>query len=52
MSLVNQAIQAEFPVIIKMSRQVPIYNDFDDQWVEREHCVLFKNNAYIQVNGE
>ena len=52
MSLVNQAIHSEFPVMIKMSRQVPIYNDFDDQWIEREHYMLFKNNAYIQMNGE
>lgn len=52
LSLVQQAAQTESPVMIKLSRQVPIWNDFDNQWIERENYILFKNNAYIRVNAE
>jgi len=35
-----------------MSRQIPIYDNFDKKWIVRENSVAFANNAYIKVKGE
>ena len=46
--LVQQASQVNNPVKIKMSRQVPIYNNYDDEWVDLEHWIIFENNSYTK----
>ena len=48
-SLVEQAAQSDKPIKVKMSRKVPIYDNFDDIWIERENSVAFANNAYIKI---
>lgn len=49
-SLMQQAAQHPDPVKITMSRQVPIYDNFNNEWVKRENSVTFKNNAYRRDN--
>ena len=51
-SLVEQASQSSLPIKIKMSRTINIYDNFNDEWVERENNVVFKNNAYLNVNEQ
>ena len=48
MNLVQQASNANNPIKIKMSRQVPTYNNYDDKWINLEHHLVFENNAYIK----
>lgn len=52
LSLVQQAAQSSKPVKVKMSRKVPIYDNFDKKWIERENSVAFANNTYIKTKGE
>lgn len=52
LSLVQQAIQSSKSVKVKMSRKVPIYDNFNKKWIERENSVTFANNAYIKAKGE
>ncbi len=52
MSLVQQAANSAKPVKVKMSRVVPIYDNFDNKWINRENSVTFANNAYIKIKGE
>ena len=47
-SLVQQAAKSNSPIKIKMSRQCPIYNEFDNEWTEIENNIVFENNAYIK----
>lgn len=51
-SLIQQATQSNKPIRLKMSRKVPVYDDFNDKWIERGNSVVFANNAYIKVKGE
>lgn len=51
-SLVNDAARCEFPVRVKISRTEPFWNQFDDEWVEREYNIEFANNAYVSLHGE
>lgn len=46
--LIQQASKVNHPVKIKMSRQVPTYNNYDDEWVDLEHLLVFENDAYIK----
>lgn len=46
MSLVQQAAQANAPVIVTLSRNVPVYNEFDGNWIERESSITFSNSYY------
>lgn len=50
-SLVSQAAQSNSPVMIKMSRKENIYDEFNKKWDEKEHFVVFQNNAYIAQNN-
>lgn len=52
LSLVQQAIQSSKSVKVKMSRKVPIYDNFNKKWIERENSVTFANNAYIKAKGK
>lgn len=52
LSLVQQAAQSSKPVKVKMSREVPIYDNFDKKRIERENSVAFANNTYIKTKGE
>ena len=46
MSLIQQAVNSPSPISIKVMRNVPIYDNFDNKWVEREYSVKFMNRAY------
>ena len=52
LGLAQQAAKSNNPMRVKMSRKVPIYDNFDKKWVERENSVAFANNAYIKAKGE
>ena len=52
LGLAQQAAKSNKPMRIKMSRQIPIYDNFDKKWIVRENSVAFANNAYIKVKGE
>lgn len=45
-SLVQQAYESRVPVRVKMSMNVPIWIQFENRWVEREHSVEFANQAW------
>lgn len=49
-SLVQEASKSAIPIRIKMSRKVPIYDNFDNQWIEREASVTFENKSYEDKN--
>jgi len=49
-ALTQDAAYSDKPMKVKMMRMVPIYNQFEHQWIEREHSVAFANNAYIAVH--
>lgn len=52
-NLMQQASKVNNPIKIKMSRKVPTYNNYADEWVDLEHYILFENDAYIhQTKGE
>ena len=46
MSLVQQAVQADRPVKVILSRMVPVYDEFNDKWIEIENYIAFENNMY------
>ena len=50
-SLVQEASQLTTPVRIKMSRKVPIYDNFDNKWIEREASIVFENKSYEAKSG-
>lgn len=52
LGLAQQAAKSKKPMRVKMSRQIPIYDNFDKKWIVRENSVAFANNAYIKVKGE
>lgn len=52
MSLMQQASHTSEPIKIKMIRDVPIYDNFDSKWLNRECFVGFTNNAYLQKYPE
>lgn len=52
LGLAQQAAKSNKPMRVKMSRQIPIYDNFDKKWIVRENSVAFENNAYIKVKGE
>ena len=45
-SLVQQAYESRVPVRVKMSMAVPIWIQFENRWVDREHSVEFVNQAW------
>lgn len=45
MSLVQQAAQSSLPVKIILSRIVPVYDEFNGEWIEREVSISFSNSA-------
>lgn len=51
-SLVNDVANCTFPVKVKMSRTEPVWNQFDNEWVEREYSIEFANNAYADSHDE
>ena len=46
-SLVEQASNSSTPVMVKMSRNVPIWSQFENRWIERENSIIFTNNAWV-----
>ena len=51
-SLVYEAAQNPRPVRVKISRTDPVWNQFDQEWVEREYSIDFANNAYVALHKE
>ena len=51
-SLVYEAAQDQRPVRVKISRTEPVWNQFDQEWVEREYSIDFANNAYVALHKE
>ena len=49
-SYVQEASQSSTPIKIKMSRKVPIYDNFDNKWIEREVSITFENKSYEAKN--
>lgn len=49
--LVNDAARSNVPVKIEMLRKVPIYDAFDNCWIERENSLVFTNKAWNDWNG-
>ena len=45
-SLVQQANNNPSPIMIIMSRRVPIWSQLKNAWIEREHSVEFRNLAW------
>lgn len=52
LNLAQQAARSDKPVKIKMGRRIPIFDDFENRWIERESSLAIANNAYIKVKGE
>lgn len=48
-SLVEQAANSTKPVKVKMSRKVPVWNQFENRWNDIEHCAIFANYAYGEL---
>ena len=44
--LVNDAARSNMPVKVEMLRKVPIYDEFDKCWIERENSLVFTNRAW------
>lgn len=51
-SVVLDASRIQYPVRVKLSREVPVYSQFDRKWLERENNIEYRNNAYVSVYGE
>jgi hypothetical protein len=51
-SLLEQAVAASVPVMIKLSRMDPVWSQYDAQNLNREYIIQFKNNHYIRVKGD
>ena len=51
-SLVEQASNSNLPIKIKISTKIPMFNEFTEEWFEREGSITFINNVYIGKNGE
>lgn len=52
MSLVNEAANSTLPIKVKMSRKFPLWNQFDNQWVEQENSITFMNHTYTDAHPE
>ena len=50
-SLMQQAANDTSPIKVRISRKAPIWNQFEDKWIEREFDIIFTNNAYENCNG-
>ena len=51
LSYVQQAANTSHPVRIKMSRKAPVYDNFNDKWIDRENSIEFMNKAYENQKG-
>lgn len=50
-SLMQQAANDTSPIKVRISRKVPIWNQFEDKWIEREFDIVFTNIAYENCNS-
>ena len=48
---VGDAAVSKIPVKVEMLRTVPIYDEFDKCWIERENSIVFTNRAWNDWNG-
>lgn len=51
-SYVEQAVQSGYPIKVRLSRDVPIYDDFEGKWITVENEIVFKNNAYLDMEKQ
>ena len=47
-SLVQQAYGQQVPIMIKMSREIPVWSQVDQKWLYRENSVVYQNHAYLK----
>lgn len=52
LNLVQQVAMSDKQVKVKISIKVPVYDNFDKKWIERENSVIFANNFYIKTKGK
>lgn len=52
LQLMQQAVNVQIPVKIKLSRTEQIYDNFDQKFIEQENNITFMNNTYIQLKGQ
>lgn len=48
MNIVQQSLNTNQRVRVKMSRMAHQYGEWDRQWHDIEHYIEFKNNPYLQ----
>lgn len=46
----NNVLENE-PIKVAIRRPIPIWSQFDQQWLDREASIEFKNNAYVAKYG-
>lgn len=51
-ALAQDAAYSDKPMKVKLMRPVLIYDNFEHQWIEREHSVTFFNNAYTAAHPD
>lgn len=47
---IQEASRSNEPIRIKLYRKVPIYDNFDNKWIEREVSITFENKSYEAKN--
>ena len=52
LQLVEQASHIDNDVRIRLTRQVPIFDEFQDRWVNKQHEIVFANNAWVKNRGD
>lgn len=52
MGIINQAIRSKQPILVRMSRKEPYYNQFENTYKEQEYSIEFANNPYIAAHPE
>lgn len=52
LDIVYQAAQSMEPIKVKLSREIPIYNQFEENYINRECSISFGNQEFVRVYGE
>lgn len=51
-SLVEQAINTNTSIKLRLSRIQPVWSQFEQRWIDREIDIVFMNNAWVNNYGE
>jgi hypothetical protein len=51
-SLVKRAVNNSAPIRIRLSRNIPIYSQLENKWIQRENEIVFTNIAWTNQKGE